>query len=160
MRHCSHPFQAHNRMPICYSPFIHCSIQLFSCIKHNLSMLQMCSCHTYYQSWCVDHNILNNYRPVSNQWFFANILEKLVLSYDSSYLKSNNHCKTFQSAYRPGRITETAILKIVNDMFLSLGNGNMTVLALLQFSSAFDVNYHSIFLNCHHTDFGLSDAVL
>ena len=33
---------------------------------------------------CLDHNDLNNYRPVSNLCFIAKILEKLVLSQDSS----------------------------------------------------------------------------
>ena len=35
---------------------------------------------------CLDHNDLNNYRPVSNLCFIAKILEKLVLSQVSSYL--------------------------------------------------------------------------
>ena len=43
-----------------------------------------------------------------------------------------------QSAYRPGHSTETALLKVVNDLFLSLNKGNISVLALLDFSSAFD----------------------
>ena len=51
---------------------------------------------------CLDHNDLNNYRPVSNLCFIAKILEKLVISHVFSYLNSHNLCKTFQSAYRPG----------------------------------------------------------
>ena len=39
---------------------------------------------------CLDHNDLNNYRPVSNLCFIAKILEKLVLSQVSSYLNSHN----------------------------------------------------------------------
>ena len=69
---------------------------------------------------CLDHNDLNNYRPVSNLCFIAKILEKLVLSLVSSYLISHNLYNTCQSAYRPGRSTETAFLKVVDDLFLSL----------------------------------------
>ena len=87
---------------------------------------------------CLDHNDLNNYRPVSNLCFIAKILEKLVLSQVSSYLNSHNLYNTCQSAYRPGNSTETALLKVVNDLFLSLNKGNISVLALLDFSSAFD----------------------
>ena len=39
---------------------------------------------------CLDHNDLNNYRPVSNLCFIAKILEKLVLSQVSSFLNSHN----------------------------------------------------------------------
>ena len=93
---------------------------------------------------CLDHNDLNNYRPVSNFCFIAKILEKLVLSQVSSYLNSHNLCNTCQSAYRPGHSTETALLKVVNDLFLSLNKGNISVLALLDFSSAFDTIDHPL----------------
>ena len=55
---------------------------------------------------CLDHNDLNNYRPVSNLCLIAKILEKLVLSQVSAYLNSHNLYNTCQSAYRPGHSTE------------------------------------------------------
>ena len=73
---------------------------------------------------CLDHNELNNYRPISNLCFIAEILEKLVLSQVSSYLNSHNICNSCQSAYRPGHCTEAALLKVVNDLFLSHIKGN------------------------------------
>ena len=78
---------------------------------------------------CPDHNDLNNYRPVSNLCFIAEILKKLVLSHVSAYLNSHNIYNTCQSAYRPGHSTETALPKDVNDLFLSLNKGNISVLA-------------------------------
>ena len=56
----------------------------------------------------------------------------------SSYLNSHNLNNACQSAYRPGYSTETALLKVVNDLFLFLNKGNISVLALLDFSSAFE----------------------
>ena len=85
--------------------------------------------------------------------FIAKILEKLVLSIVSSYLNSHNFYNTCQSACRPGRSTETALLKVVNDLFLSLTKGNISVLALLDFSSAFDTIDHPILVHRLHTDF-------
>ena len=109
---------------------------------------------------CLDHNDLNNYRPVSNLCFIAKILEKLVLSQVSSYLNSHILYNTCQLAYRPGHSTETALLKVVNDLFLSLNKGNISVLALLDFSSAFDTIDHTILVHHLHTDFGFTDTVL
>ena len=44
-------------------------------------------------------------------------------------------------------------------MFLSLNKGNVSVLALLDFYSAFDIIDHPILVHRLHTDFGLTDAV-
>ena len=109
---------------------------------------------------CLDHNDLNNYRPDSNLCFIAKILEKLVLSQVSSYLNAHNLCNTCQLAYRRGHITETTLLKVVNDLLLSINRRNISVLTLLDFSSAFDMIDHSILVHRLHTDNGFTDAVL
>ena len=109
---------------------------------------------------CLDHNDLNNYRPVSNLCFIAKILEKIVSSQVSSYLNSHNLHNTCQSAYRPGHSTETDLLKVVNDLFLSLNKGNIYVIALLDFSSAFDTIDHPILVHRLHADFGFTYTFL
>ena len=81
------------------------------------------------------------------------------LSYPK-FLPTSTLYKTCQSAYCPGHSTETALLKVVYDLFLSLNKGNISVLALLDFSSAFDTIDHPILVHCLHTDFGFTDAVL
>ena len=101
----------------------------------------------------LDHNDLNNYLPVSNLCFIAKILESLVLSQVSSYLNSHNLYNACQSAYRPVHSTETALLKVVNDLFLSLNKGNISVLALFDLSSAFDTIVHPILVHRLHADF-------
>ena len=85
---------------------------------------------------------------------------KNVLSQVSSYLNSHNLYNTFQSAYRPGHSTETALLKFVNDLLVSLSKNKVSTLALPDFSSAFDTIDHSINVHCLHTDFGFTDTVL
>ena len=122
-------------------------------------MLQ-CSCRTYSQKRCLDHNDLNNYRPVSNLCFIAIILEKLVLTNVSSYINSHYLYNTFQSAYRPFHSTETALLKSAIYMFLSLNKGNISVLALLDLSSSFDTIDHSILVHRLHTDIGFTDTII
>ena len=56
--------------------------------------------------------------------------------------------------------TETALRKVVNDLFLSLNKGNISVLALLDFSSAFDKIDHPILAHRLHTDLGFTDPFL
>ena len=57
-----------------------------------------------------------NYRPISNLSFLSKILEKVVRHKPLAHLQENNLCNPFQSAYRTGHSTETAILRVVNDL--------------------------------------------
>ena len=85
---------------------------------------------------------------------------KNVLSHVSSYLNSHNLYNTCQSAYRHGHSTETALLNVVDDLFLSLNKGNISLLALLDFSSAFVTIDHPILVHRLHTDLAFTDSVL
>ena len=67
----------------------------------------------------------------------SKILEKVVVSQLMSHLNTHNLFSSFQSAYRPGRTTETA-LKVVNDPVLAMDEGRLSVLVLLDLSAAFD----------------------
>ena len=109
---------------------------------------------------CLDHNDLNNYRPVSNLCFIAKILEKLVLSKVYAYLNSHNLYNTCQSSYRPGHSTETALLKDVDGLVLYLNKGNISGLVLPDFYSAFDTIDHTILVHRLYTNFGFTEAVL
>ena len=90
------------------------------------------------------------------------LLYALLLKYlkNLSYPKFHNLYNTCQSAYRPGHSTEIALLRVVDDLFLCLSKGNISVLALLDFSSAFDTIDHPILVHRLHTDFGFTDSVL
>ena len=105
--------------------------------------------------WC-----LKDYRPVSNLSFVFKIIEKLVLSQLSDHLFANNLYNRFQSAHRPGHSAETALLKIVNDLLPALDDGNVSLLALLDLSAAFDTIDHSILLHGLHHDFGIQGTAL
>ncbi|GFR73882.1 reverse transcriptase [Elysia marginata] len=78
----------------------------------------------------------------------------------SDHLKRNNLIEKFQSAYRNWHSTETALLRIVNDILLSCDDGNITVLTLLDLSAAFDTINHAILFERLSTNIGLGGNVL
>ena len=57
-------------------------------------------------------------------------------------MKSAIYCE-FQSVYRKGYSTETALLRVVNDIQRAAGNGQCTARLALDISSAFDAVDHS-----------------
>jgi hypothetical protein len=66
----------------------------------------------------------------------------------------------FQSGFRTGHSTETALLKINNDIMMSLDKNRGTLLLLLDLSAAFDTLHHSLLLQILKTEFGLDGVVL
>ena len=68
------------------------------------------------------------------------------LSQLSAFPSSNNLFCSSQSAYRAGHSTETAQLKVMNDNLRALDDGNISVLTLLDLSTAFHTINHNILL--------------
>ena len=108
----------------------------------------------------LDQNALKNYRPVSTLSFISKIYEKVVLSQLIDFLNKNNLLSPNQSAYRKGHSTETALVRVVNDILLSLDQGDVSILTLLDLSSAFDTIDQTILLHILQTQFYISGAAL
>lgn len=108
----------------------------------------------------LDPNVLNNYRPVSNLPFLSKILEKLVFNQVNDFLNTNDILEKYQSGFRMNHSTETALLKILNDIRCNLDKHKLTVLVLLDLTAAFDTVDHHILLNRLRHLVGLSGTVL
>ena len=107
----------------------------------------------------LDPENLKNYRPVSNLPFLSKVLEKVVLQQLLDHLESNNLLEPFQSAYRKGHCTETALLRVVNDLLEAADKGHVAILSLLDLSAAFDTLEHSI-MNRRLRECGCGGTVL
>ena len=66
----------------------------------------------------------------------------------------------FQSAYRVGYSTETALCKIVNDICTAAGEGRCTALLASDISAAFDAFSHSILCQRLQLTFGMNGSAL
>lgn len=88
-----------------------------------------------------DKEVLKNFRPLSNLTFISKILEKISRKIGSP-LDANSLRDSLQSKYWTRRSTETALMKVHND--ITTGPTIFSSFDPLGFSAAFDVIDHSI----------------
>ncbi len=108
----------------------------------------------------LDRNVLKNYRPVSNLQFMSKILEKVVSKFLDTHRVENGLHIPLQSAYRQNHSTETALLKVHNDILTALDRGECVFLILLDLSAAFDTVDHTRLQERLSKRFGVTDAAL
>ena len=105
-------------------------------------------------------NEFKNCRPISNLSFLSKILEKIVAKRLNAHMEEHLLSNHVQSAYKRFHSTETALLKIHNDIICNMDNGKVTALTLLDLSAAFDTIDHATLIERLHGHFGISGAVL
>ena len=101
-----------------------------------------------------------NYRPISNLSTVSKIVERLFLSRIRAHVDSIPGLNTFQSAYRKYHNTETAVLRILDDVYKAADNKTPTCLLALDLSAAFDTIDHQTLIDRLHYSYGLSGATL
>ena len=106
----------------------------------------------------VDHE--QNFRPVSNLCYISKLLERVVAQQLLKHLEQNSYLDKFQSAYRAGFSTETALLKVLNDALVNIISGNLVLLVLLDLSAAFETIKHFLLLDRLQSSAGICDSAL
>ena len=101
-----------------------------------------------------------NYRPVSNLPYVSKLLEKVISSQLKVYKQENSLDEPLQSAYKASHSTQTALLKVFNDILLKMDNKELVFLTLLDLSAAFDTVDHMILLSRLSNCFGVTGEAI
>ena len=117
--------------------------------------VQVCIHHTAAKETGHGSVDVRSYRPISNLSVLSKLLERLVHRQMLDYLNRHRLLPRLQSAYRQYYSTETALLRVLADILHAVDTGDLSILALLDLSAAFDTVDHDILLQRLQTSFGV-----
>ena len=100
-----------------------------------------------------------NFRPISNLKALSKIIEKSVALQLNNYLMTNNLHEDFQSAYKVHHSTETAMVKVQDDILRAIDGNEALVLLMLDLSAAFDTVSHETLLDRLSQRYGITGSV-
>ncbi|KAF7243832.1 Dymeclin [Varanus komodoensis] len=95
----------------------------------------------------LDPEVVANYRPVANIPFLGKVLERVVAGQLQALSDENDYLDPFQSSFRPGYGTESALVTLYDDLCRERDRGSASLLVLLHLSVAFDTIDHGILLD-------------
>jgi len=75
---------------------------------------------------------------ISNLNFISKVLEHLILSWFQPHILASSKFNKYQSAYRPGCSTETALQLLLDHIYCTADEGRPALLISLDMSAAFD----------------------
>ena len=89
--------------------------------------------------------------------FLSKILERLIHNQIYDYLKTRKFLILYQSGYRKGHSTQSALIKLIDDIRVGMDRKHITTLLLFDFSKVFDTVCHVTLLRkLRDTDFSRS----
>ena len=103
-----------------------------------------------------DFEQFKNLRPISNLKVVSKLVEKVVATQLTDHVMKHHLDETFQSAYKNSHSTETALVRVQNDILCAIDNNESVILLLLDLSAAFDTVDHSILLSRLRDRFGVN----
>ena len=109
---------------------------------------------------CLDPEIFNNFRPISNLMYISKLIERVVASRLHSHLITNDLYEEYQSSYRKLHSTETALVSVHDDILRAIDDNKCILLIMLDLSAAFDTVDHEILLRRLSCMLGISGSAL
>ena len=108
----------------------------------------------------LDSEIFANYRPISNLSTISKMVERRALVRLNPFMTSSPNFNPVQFAYRTAHSTETALIKVFNDVYENVDSRESTVIVALDISAAFDTICHAKCLDRLRIDFGICGVAL
>jgi Reverse transcriptase (RNA-dependent DNA polymerase) len=103
---------------------------------------------------------LKDYRPISILPALSKALERIMKDQIVSFCNERGLLNRYQSGFRPGHSTTTALLKITDDILVDLDRKFITILVLLDFSKAFDTVNFKLLCQKLKNQFYFSDSAI
>uniref|UniRef100_A0A8D2JHL2 Reverse transcriptase domain-containing protein n=1 Tax=Varanus komodoensis TaxID=61221 RepID=A0A8D2JHL2_VARKO len=95
----------------------------------------------------LDPEMATNYKPVANILFLGKVLKQVVAGQLQALLDETDYLDPFQSGFRPGYSTESALVALYDDLCREKDRGSASLLVLLDLSVAFNTIDHGILLD-------------
>lgn len=107
----------------------------------------------------LDSNVLKHYRPMLNPSFLSMVLENVVDVRIENHLRNNALHEFNQSIYRKFHSTETALIKVRNDVLIRWIKKE-GIFVIFDLSAAFDTIDHGTLIHRLERFFGISGKCL
>ena len=88
----------------------------------------------------------NNYRPISVLPVLSKLLERHICDHLCDFLTSNGILYKLQSGFRKSFSTETALIRLIDELLHNLDKDNVTGLLMIEYQKAFDFIDHALLL--------------
>ena len=89
---------------------------------------------------------INNYRPISILPTLSKLIEKFMQKHLMNYLNTFDVLHKFQSGFRGGHSTETALTLMTERRLKAINDGNIVGTIMINFRKAFDLVDHDLFI--------------
>ena len=99
---------------------------------------------------------VSDFRPISILPCLSKVLERALKEQIQHYVDRKKLLCEFQSGFRSRHSTNTAMLKVVNDLAIGLESGRFSIIASLDFKKAFDLVDHKKLIGKMNEKFGFS----
>ena len=107
---------------------------------------------------CLNPEIFNHFRPISNLTYLSKHIEKVVATRLFDHMTTNGLHECLQSSYQKYHSTETALTCIHDDILRAVDEKQCVIFLLLDLGAAFDTIDHDMLLSRLRKYIGLRDT--
>lgn len=93
-----------------------------------------------------DASLVNEYRAINVLCVPGKLFDKLLYKQISKYVANNQILSPYQSAYRKHYSTQTALVKVIDDIRRAMDNREITIMVMIDCTRAFDTLNHRLLL--------------